>query len=114
MNEASPQTASAANSTSTTANAKMNAKINSTDSSKEQAQSISEAIDQLKAATNAIYQALGSMGHASTDMAKLKLGEGKSKAQDLSHKAEDAISEKPLMYVGIAFAAGWVFSRLTR
>lgn len=112
MNEASsPQPTAAVNSTA----AKMNAKINSTDSSsKEQAQTIAEAIDQMKAATNAIYQALGSMGHASTDMAKLKLGEGKSKAADLGHKAELAITEKPLMYVGIAFAAGWVISRLSR
>lgn len=98
---------------STGTNSKVNAKLNS-ELEAAQAQSIAEAIEQMKAATNAIYQAIGSMGHASSDMAKIKVKEGKAKVSDFGHKAETAISEKPLMYVGIAFAAGWLFSRLTK
>ncbi len=80
----------------------------------DQAQAISEAIEQMKAATQAIYQAFGSVGSASGDIAKLKVVEGKAKAQALGAKAENSISEKPLMSVGIAFAAGWLASRLLK
>ncbi|WP_222867987.1 hypothetical protein [Saccharophagus sp. K07] len=85
-----------------------------TSNSAEQAARIGEALEQLKKASTSIYDALASFGVASGDIAKLKLNEGKRIAWDLEHKAENKVAEKPLLYVGAAFALGWLLSRVSR
>jgi ElaB/YqjD/DUF883 family membrane-anchored ribosome-binding protein len=119
MNEPISSTASGATS-STSAKAGVNSTSSSAKSAtaeaaaNNQAKAIAEAIEQLKSATNAVYQAFGAVGSASSEMAKQKAFEGRAKAQEMGSKAESAIAEKPLMYVGIAFAAGWLLSRLSK
>lgn len=90
------------------------AKIESKFSSADQSRMLTEAIDQMKAATNSICQALSSVGSVTADTAKLKFMEGKEKAKEISNNVGTKISEKPLTSVGIAFAAGWLVSRFTK
>lgn len=79
-----------------------------------QAALIANALEQFKGATNALYQAMGSMGSATGDAAKLKLVEGKQRALAIERKVEGAIADKPLIYVGAAFVTGWLVSRLMK
>jgi ElaB/YqjD/DUF883 family membrane-anchored ribosome-binding protein len=76
--------------------------------------SVGEALEQMRAATHAIYEAFGAMGSASGGVAKLKMNESRDKLTAASHRAESTIAEKPLLYVGCAFAAGWLVSRLMK
>lgn len=80
----------------------------------DQAARIGEALDQMKKASASIYDAVACFGVASGDIAKMKLTEGKRKAWELEGKAENKMAEKPLLYVGAAFALGWLLSRVTR
>lgn len=80
----------------------------------EQSKTIADAIEQMRSATSAIYQAFGKMGGASNEMARLKLVEGKARAEEMASSAESEISKKPLMYVGAAFAVGFIASRLLK
>jgi ElaB/YqjD/DUF883 family membrane-anchored ribosome-binding protein len=74
--------------------------------------SMSEAIAQFKEATSSIYDAVGSIGSATAANAKVRLNEGKARAIELEEKAEEVVRAKPLVTVGIAFAAGWLVSYL--
>lgn len=78
------------------------------------AASIADAIEQMKLAAASVYEAVGTLRGASTSAAKNKLDEGKVKAQGLEAQAESAISEKPLLYLGAAFAAGWLVSKIMK
>lgn len=73
---------------------------------------MSEAIAQFKEATSSIYDAVGLIGSASVASAKTRLHEGKDRAVELEAKAEDMIRARPLVTIGVAFAAGWLVSRL--
>lgn len=74
--------------------------------------SMAEAIAQFKEATSNIYDAVGSIGSATAANAKVCLSEGKVRAMELEEKAEEVVRTKPLVTVGIAFAAGWLVSYL--
>ncbi len=74
--------------------------------------SMAEAIAQFKEATSSIYEAVGSIGSATAANAKLRLNEGKARAIELEEKAEEVVRAKPLVTVGVAFAAGWLVSYL--
>jgi len=74
--------------------------------------SMSEAITQFKEATSSIYDAVGSIGSATAANAKVRLNEGKARAIELEEKAEEVVRAKPLVTVGVAFAAGWLVSYL--
>lgn len=74
--------------------------------------SMAEAIAQFKEATSSIYDAVGSIGSATAANAKVRLNEGKARAMELEEKAEEVVRAKPLVTVGIAFAAGWLVSYL--
>ncbi len=74
--------------------------------------SIAEAISQFKEATTQIYDAFSLIGHTSAAAAKTQLYEGKLKALELEEKAEALVKARPLVTVGVAFAAGWLVSRL--
>lgn len=74
--------------------------------------SLSEAIAQFKEATSSIYDAVGSIGSATAANAKVRLSEGKARAIELEEKAEEVVRAKPLVTVGVAFAAGWLVSYL--
>lgn len=74
--------------------------------------SMSEAIAQFKEAASHVYDAVSMMGNASAATAKAQLHEGKIKAIELEEKAEELVKAKPLVTIGVAFAAGWLISRL--
>jgi ElaB/YqjD/DUF883 family membrane-anchored ribosome-binding protein len=74
--------------------------------------SVSEAIAQFREATSSIYDAVGSIGSATAANAKVRLNEGKARAIELEEKAEEVFKAKPLVTVGVAFAAGWLVSYL--
>ncbi len=73
---------------------------------------ISEAIAQFKDATTSIYDAVGVIGSASAASAKVRLNEGKARAIELEEKAEELVRSRPMVTVGVAFAAGWLVSYL--
>lgn len=73
---------------------------------------MAEAISQFKEATSSIYDAVGSIGSATTANAKVRLNEGKVRAMELEEKAEEVVRARPLVTVGVAFAAGWLVSHL--
>lgn len=83
-----------------------NSKLNDT--------SVSEAVTQFKEAASSIYDAINSIGNATTSNAKTRLHEGKVRALELEERAEEMVKAKPLVTLGIAFAAGWVVSYLLR
>lgn len=74
--------------------------------------SVSDAITQIKEATSHVAEAVGKFGSASTASAKSHLADGKAKAIELEERAEDAMRAHPLVAVGVAFAAGWLVSKL--
>lgn len=74
--------------------------------------SMSEAIAQFKEATSSIYDAVGSLGSATAANAKVRLNEGKARALELEEAAEEVVKAKPLVTVGVAFAAGCLVSYL--
>lgn len=74
--------------------------------------SMAEAIAQFKEATSSIYDAVGSLGSATAANAKVHLNEGKARAMELEEKAEEVVRAKPLVTIGVAFAAGWLVSYL--
>lgn len=74
--------------------------------------SISGALEQLKSASVEMYEAMGTLGNASAHTAKTQFEEGKHKALEATDRAEAAMQEKPLMTAAMAFAAGWVLSRM--
>lgn len=74
--------------------------------------SMTEAIAEFKEAASHVYDAVSMMGNASAASAKAQLNEGKIKAMELEEKAEELVRAKPLVTIGVAFAAGWLISRL--
>ncbi len=74
--------------------------------------SMAEAIAQFKEATSSIYDAVGSIGSVTAANAKARLNEGKARAIELEQKAEDVVKARPLVTVGVAFAAGCLVSYL--
>jgi ElaB/YqjD/DUF883 family membrane-anchored ribosome-binding protein len=74
--------------------------------------SLSDAIAQFKEATSSIYDAVGSLGSATAANAKVRLNEGKLRAIALEEKAEETVRARPMLTVGVAFAAGLLVSQL--
>lgn len=74
--------------------------------------SISDAITRFKEASTQIYDAVSLIGNTSAAAAKTQLHEGKVKALEFEEKAEALVKARPLVTVGVAFAAGWLVSRL--
>ncbi|MDO3383499.1 hypothetical protein [Gilvimarinus algae] len=83
-----------------------------TNSGKAQEASVSDALDQIKDASASVYEAVGSIGSAGAANARLKVEQGREQAREYSAKAENVLRERPLVTVGVAFAAGWLVSRL--
>lgn len=75
---------------------------------------MNDAIAEFKNATTNIYDAVSSVGSATAANAKVRLNEGKARAMELEGQAEELIRAKPLVTVGVAFAAGWLVSYLLR
>ncbi len=73
---------------------------------------MSEAIAQFKEATSSVYDAVSMIGNASAASAKTRFNEGKEQAMELEAKAEDVVKARPLVAIGVAFATGWLVSRL--
>lgn len=75
---------------------------------------MNDAIAEFKNATSSIYDAVSSVGSATAANAKVRLNEGKARAIELEERAEELVRAKPLVTVGVAFAAGWLVSYLLR
>ncbi len=75
-------------------------------------QTMAAALDQFKEATVGVYDAMGNIGSASAHSAKSQVAEGKHKAEELTEKAESLVREKPVTSIAVAFATGWLVSRL--
>lgn len=88
------------------------APIHSKENGKLEDITMTEAISQFKEATSSIYDAVGSISGATVANAKTRLSEGKARAMELEEKAEEVVRAKPLVTVGVAFAAGWLISYL--
>jgi|GEM_PF-2400343 len=73
---------------------------------------MNDAIAEFKNATSSIYDAVSSVGSATAANAKIRLNEGRARAIELEEKAEELVRAKPLVTVGVAFAAGWLVSYL--
>lgn len=76
--------------------------------------SVSDAITQFKEASARIYDAVSSISNATANNAKACLHEGKTRAIELEEKAEKVVKARPLVTLGVAFAAGWFISYLLR
>ncbi len=77
-----------------------------------EAVNVSDALQQMKEAAASVFQALSSLGLASTDLAKNKVDEGRDSVRQFETTAEEYLRERPLAAVGIAFVAGWAVSKL--
>jgi ElaB/YqjD/DUF883 family membrane-anchored ribosome-binding protein len=86
--------------------------INPTDSSTRE--SMDEAYTHLKEAGNSMKDAAHSAKSDAQRAAQEQYTRGRQSAETMALEAEDRIKERPLAAVGIAFAAGWLISRLMR
>jgi hypothetical protein len=82
--------------------------------SKSQVTNIADALEQIRLASVSVCEAVNALRSASTATAKSKLDEGKAKAMNFEAEAASAVAERPLLYLGVAFAAGWIVSRLMK
>ncbi len=73
---------------------------------------IGEAIQQVKQATSSVCDAVGSLGSASSGIARQKVQEGKQQFDQISEQTEAYLKQRPLMAVGLAFAAGIIAAKL--
>lgn len=73
---------------------------------------IGEALKQVKQATSSVCDAVGSLGSASTGIARQKVEEGKQQLTELSAQTEAYLKQRPLMAIGLAFAAGIIAAKL--
>ena len=89
-------------------------KVESTVNSHEQSRALSETADHLQKAAEAICNLVGSFSSATSQAARTKLREGKEKVLEAGQKVETTIAERPLVSIGVAFAAGWLVSRLIK
>lgn len=112
--ETGKNSASSASSTPNASTSSASANTGSNNNRGGDAASIAEAIEQMKLAAASVYEAVGTLRTASGSAAKSKLDESKLKAKGFETQAETAVSEKPLIYLGAAFAAGWLVSRLMK
>ncbi len=81
-------------------------------SSSAESRKINEAIKQVKQATSSVCDAVGSLGSASSGIARQKVEEGKQQFNQLSEQTEAYLKQRPLMAVGLAFAAGIIAAKL--
>ncbi len=77
-----------------------------------EARKISDAIKQVKQATSSVCDAVGTIGAASSGIAKQKMEDGKQQITDLGEQTEAYLKQRPLMAVGLAFAAGIIAAKL--
>lgn len=89
-------------------------KVESAIASHEQSRLLSETADQLQKATDAICGLVTTISSATSGVARAKFKEGKEKVLQAGQKVESTITERPLLSIGVAFAAGWLVSRLIK
>lgn len=75
-------------------------------------QTMAAALEQFKEATAGVYEAVGNIGSASAHSARSQVEEGKQKATEMTASAESLVQERPMTSLAVAFAAGWLVSRL--
>lgn len=82
---------------------------------------LDQAENKLSASKHKIKEAYHLASEAATDAldgvkeeAEMKYDEGKYKADELTATVMNYVKEKPIASIGIAFAAGWLFSKITK
>lgn len=87
-----------------------------TTTSKESAtrESMQEAYTHLKDAGSSIRDAARTAGTDAQRTAQQQYSKSRDSAEALAVRAEERIKERPLAAIGVAFAAGWLISRLMR
>lgn len=89
-------------------------KVESGIAAHQQSSALSETAEHLQKAADAICNLVGSFSTATSTAARVKLREGKEKVLEAGQKVENTIVERPLISIGVAFAAGWLVSRLIK
>lgn len=77
-------------------------------------ESMQEAYDHLKQAGNSVRNAARTAGTDAQHTAQEQYEKGRHSAEAWAGKAEARIRERPLTAIGVAFATGWLISRLMR
>lgn len=89
-------------------------KVDAAIASHEQSRLLSDTAEQLQKATDAICNLVTTFSSATSGLARAKFNEGKEKVAQASHKVESVVIDRPLVSIGVAFAAGWLVSRLMK
>lgn len=76
--------------------------------------SMDDAYSHLKQAGNSVRDAARSAGSEAQNRAHEQYDRGRQSAEAFAVQAEEQIKQRPLAAVGVAFAAGWLISRLLR
>lgn len=76
--------------------------------------SMQDAYSHLKQAGNSIRDAARTASADVQTSARAQYAKGREGAESMAVRAEDKIKERPLAAIGVAFAAGWLVSRLLR
>lgn len=73
-----------------------------------------DAYSHLKQAGNSIRDAARTASADAQTTARTQYAKGRQNAESMAIRAEDKIKERPLAAIGVAFAAGWLISRILR
>lgn len=77
-------------------------------------ESVQEAYSHLKEAGNNIRNAARAASAEAQHTAQEQYAKGRQNAESMAVRAEERIKQRPLTAIGIAFATGWLVSRLMR
>lgn len=77
-------------------------------------ESMQEAYNHLKEAGNSVRNAARTAGSDAQHTAQAQYEKGRHNAEAWAGRAEERIKERPLTAIGVAFATGWLISRLMR
>lgn len=77
-------------------------------------ESMQEAYKHVKEAGSSVRNAARTAGSDAQHAAQEQYAKGRQNAEVLATRAEERIRERPLTAIGVAFATGWLISRLLR
>jgi ElaB/YqjD/DUF883 family membrane-anchored ribosome-binding protein len=76
--------------------------------------SMQDAYTHMKEAGNSVRDAARTAGADAQNAARTQYTKGRQSAETMALQAEERIKERPLAAIGVAFAAGWLISRMMR
>ena len=77
-------------------------------------ESVQQAYSHIKEAGNNIREAARTVGADVQQTAQQQYARGRQSAESMAVRAEESIKQRPLTAIGVAFATGWLISRLMR